>query len=49
MHGKIQRGLYYKQFPKIKNRDVYVDYDATEDIPEDACSLTQYEDLTSLN
>ena len=23
---------------KINNKDVYVDYGATEDIPEDACS-----------
>ena len=27
---------------KIKNKDIYVDYGATEDIPEDACSLRQY-------
>ena len=24
---------------KINNKEVYVDYGATEDIPEDACSL----------
>ena len=24
---------------KIDNKDVYVDYGVTEDIPEDACSL----------
>ena len=34
---------------KIKNKDSYVDYGATEDIPEDACSLRQFEDLTALN
>ena len=27
---------------KINNKDVYVYYGATEDIPEDACSLGQY-------
>ena len=27
---------------KINNKDVYVDYGATKDIPEDACSLRQY-------
>ena len=27
---------------KINNKDVYVDYGATEDIPEDACSLRWY-------
>ena len=27
---------------KIINKDVHVDYGATEDIPEDACSLRQY-------
>ena len=27
---------------KINNKDVYLDYGATEDIPEDACSLRQY-------
>ena len=27
---------------KIKNIDVYEDYGATEDIPEDTCSLRQY-------
>ena len=27
---------------KINNKDVYVDYGATEDSPEDACSLRQY-------
>ena len=26
---------------KINNKDVYVDYGATEDIPENACSLFQ--------
>ena len=34
---------------KIKNKDSNVDYGATEDILEDACSLRQYEDLTALN
>ena len=27
---------------KINNKDVYVDYGATKDIPEDACSLRQH-------
>ena len=27
---------------KINNKDVYLDYRATADIPEDACSLRQY-------
>ena len=27
---------------KINNKDVYEDYGATEDIPEDTCSLWQY-------
>ena len=27
---------------KKNNKGIYVDYGATEDIPEDACSLTQY-------
>ena len=27
---------------KIHNKDVYVNHGATEDIPEDACSLRQY-------
>ena len=27
---------------KISNKDVYVDYGSTEDIPEDACSLRLY-------
>ena len=27
---------------KINNKDVYVNYGATEDIPEDAFSLRQY-------
>ena len=27
---------------KINNIDVYVDYGATEDIPEDACIATQF-------
>ena len=30
---------------KINNRDVYVDYDSTEVIPEDTCSLRLYGDL----
>ena len=34
---------------KINNKDVYVDYDTTEDISEDAWSLNQYEDLAALN
>ena len=40
---------------KINNKDVYVEYGATEDIPEDACSFIrrQYSimdgDLTALN
>ena len=33
---------------KINNKDLYVDYGATEDIPEDACSLKQYGDLAVL-
>ena len=33
----------------INNKDVYVDDGATEDIPEDACNLKQYGDLTVLN
>ena len=27
---------------KINNEDIHVDYGATEDIPEDACSFRQY-------
>ena len=27
---------------KINSKDAYVDHGATEDIPEDACSLRQY-------
>ena len=27
---------------KVNNKDVYVDYGATEDISEDACSLRQH-------
>ena len=27
---------------KINNKDIYAYYGATEDIPEDACSLRQY-------
>ena len=27
---------------KINNKDIYVYYGATKDIPEDACSLRQY-------
>ena len=27
---------------QINNKDIYVNYGATEDIPEDACSLRQY-------
>ena len=27
---------------KVNNKDVYVDYGATEDIPEDACSSRQH-------
>ena len=34
---------------KKNNKDVYVDYDTTEDISEDAWSLNQYEDLAALN
>ena len=39
---------------KINNKGVYVDYDATEDIPENACNLRrEYSimdgDLTALN
>ena len=33
---------------KINKKDVYVDCGAREDIPEDACSLRQYGDLTAL-
>ena len=33
---------------KIKNKDLYVDYGASEDIPEDVCSLRQYGDVTTL-
>ena len=33
---------------KINNKDVYVYYGATEDIPEDGCSLRQYGSLTAL-
>ena len=28
---------------KINNKDVYVDYGATEDITEDECSFRQYQ------
>ena len=36
-----QRALRYEEFlhTKINNKDVYVDYGATEDIPENACSF----------
>ena len=39
---------------KINNKDVYVDYGATEDIPENACSFSSRGsimdgDLTALN
>ena len=39
---------------KINNKDVYVDYGATEEIPEDACSFKRQNrimdgDLTALN
>ena len=34
---------------KVNNKDAYVDYGAAKDIPEDACSLRQYGDLTALN
>ena len=34
---------------KINNKDVYEDYGATEDIPEDACSLRQHGDLATFN
>ena len=34
---------------KINNKDVYIDYGATTDIPEDACSLKLYGDLTAFN
>ena len=39
---------------KINNTDVYVDYGATEDIPEDACSFRRQNSimdgvLTALN
>ena len=34
---------------KINNKDVYMDCGAAEDIPGDASSLQQYEDLTALN
>ena len=27
---------------KINNKDAYVDYGVTKDIPEDGCSLRQY-------
>ena len=33
---------------KINNKDIHMDYGATENIPEDACSLRQYGDLTAL-
>ena len=43
--------LHKKEFldKKINDRDVYVDYGSTEYIPEDACSLRLYGDLTVLN
>ena len=34
---------------RINNRDVYMDYAATEDTLEDASSLWYYGDLTALN
>ena len=48
---KAVRALYYEQLvpdgdflhTKINNKDVYVVYGATEDIPEYACSLRQYQ------
>ena len=33
---------------KINNRDLYVDYGSTKDIPDNACSLRLYGDLTAL-
>ena len=33
---------------KINNKDFSVGYSATEHIPEEACNLRQYEDLTAL-
>ena len=32
----------HTKITKINNKDIYVDYGAAEDIPEDACSLRQY-------
>ena len=51
MHRKIQRGLYYEEFlhKKVNNKDVYVNYGATEDIEEDARSLRQDGDVTVFN
>ena len=34
---------------KINNKDIYVEFSATEDIPEDANSLRKYGDFTVLN
>ena len=34
---------------KINKKEVYVDYGSSEDVPEDACSLRPYGDLTALN
>ena len=35
---------------KLNNKDVYVDYGATEDVPEDACSVRrQYSIVAALN
>ena len=36
-------------YKTINNRDMYVDYGSTENIPEDACSLRLYGDLAALN
>ena len=48
----VLRVVLYDEFlqAKINNKDLYVDYGAAEDIPEDACSFRQLDgDLIALN
>ena len=47
---ETRAGLDKYFLPKnINNRNVYVDFGSTKDIPQDACSLRLYGDLTALN
>ena len=48
----VLRVVLYEEFlhTKINNKDVYVDYGATEDIPDDACNSSSMDgNLTALN